>query len=196
MHIVATDVAKRNLKSSFLSCDKDLETIWRKILVESKPHSDILKRLLIINTPDCLDDSQVQYRKLIEQYSIKKLDEEGYIRSVPKLAFGEHEEVKSYILVEFNNFLPTENPEYRDCIIRISCISLLDYWKMDDYMLRPYKIAGYVDGILNESRLSGIGRLEFYGASTVSYNEYLGGVVLNYRAVHGGDDLGEMENVL
>ena len=75
MHIVATDVAKRNLKSSFLSCDKDLETIWRKLLVESKPHSDILKRLLIINTPDCLDDSQVQYRKLIEQYSSKKVEE-------------------------------------------------------------------------------------------------------------------------
>jgi len=43
------------LRSSFLSCEKDTETILKTLFVDSKPYSDILKRLLIINNPDCLD---------------------------------------------------------------------------------------------------------------------------------------------
>ena len=44
------------LKSSFLSCEKDTESIIHKLFVDSRPHSDMLKRLLLINTPDCLND--------------------------------------------------------------------------------------------------------------------------------------------
>ena len=32
------------------------ETILRKLFIESRPYSDDLKRLLVINTKDCLDD--------------------------------------------------------------------------------------------------------------------------------------------
>lgn len=43
--------------------------------------------------------------------------------------------------------------------------------------------------MLNETKLSGIGSLQFMGASEVILNEYLGGVLLRYRATHGrGDD--------
>ena len=35
------------IKSSFLSCEKDLETIVRKLFIESKPYNETLKRLLI-----------------------------------------------------------------------------------------------------------------------------------------------------
>ena len=47
---------------------------------------------------------------------------------------------------------------------------------------------GYIDGILDQSRLSGIGKLEFLGASELVMNEYIAGYILNYRAVHGQDD--------
>ena len=50
------NLAKFDLKSSFLSCEKDTDTILRKLLVESKPFSDMLKRLLVISTKDCLDN--------------------------------------------------------------------------------------------------------------------------------------------
>ena len=40
---IATD-----FKSSFLSCEKDQEIILRKLFIENRPHSDQLKRLLII----------------------------------------------------------------------------------------------------------------------------------------------------
>ena len=44
------------IKSTFLSCEKDTEAILKKLFIDSKPYSDMLKRLLIINTKDCLFD--------------------------------------------------------------------------------------------------------------------------------------------
>lgn len=184
MKRIVSNLLETNYRSTFLSCGKDQELIWRKLLVESKPYSDKLKRLLIINTPDCLDRTQAQYQDKINTYTIKKMKDEQYIKAVPKLSFGEHEEVKSYIMLEFDDFTPTQNPEYRDCVISFSIICHLDYWEMEDYQLRPWMIAGYIDGILNEARLSGIGILQFLGASQLVLNEYLGGVLIRYVATH------------
>lgn len=188
MKHIASNMLQKNFKSTFVSCAKDQETIWRKLLVESRPYSDKLKKLLIINTPDCLDASQAQYQQVIEDYTIKRMKDEQYIKAIPKLSFGEHEEVKSYILLEFDDFTPSDNPEYRNCTISFTIISQLDYWELDDYELRPWLIAGYIDGILNETKLSGIGTLQFMGASQVVLNEYLGGVVLRYMATHSDAD--------
>ena len=70
------DLALRpiDFTSSFLSCEKDLEAILRKLFIESQPYSDDLKRLLVINTKDCLDnkDSQVANQKISEM-SLSKL---------------------------------------------------------------------------------------------------------------------------
>lgn len=190
---IASNILRTNYKSTFLSINKDQETIWRKLFVESKPYSNYLKRLLIVNAPDCLDTNQVQYQTTIDRYSIKDMHDAHFIRATPKLPFGEHEEVKSYIILEFDDFVPTNNPRYRDCVISFSIISHLDYWEMDDYNLRPWMIAGYVDGILNESKLSGIGTLQFLGASQLVLNEYLGGVLLRYVATHSEAD--DSENI-
>lgn len=177
-----------NFKSTFLSCEVDQEKIWRRLFVESRPYSDKLKRLLVINTPDCLDETKRQYDKPLEEATLYNLKDKKYLRTVPKLAFGEHEEVKSYILLEFDDFVPTENPHYRDCVISFSIICHLDYWELEDYKLRPYQIAGYIDGLLNETKLSGIGTLQFMGASELVMNEYLGGILLRYIATHGNED--------
>lgn len=194
MKKVGSNLLKKNFRSSFLSCTKDQETIWRKLFVESRPYSDKLKKLLVINAPNCLDDSQQQYQDVIRQITIKDLKDNQYIKAVPKLSFGEHEEVRSYIMLEFDDFVPTDNPMYRDCVVSLTIICHLDYWEMDDYDLRPWKIAGYVDGILNEERLSGIGTLQFLGANQLILNEYLGGVQLRYLATHSKTDDGEKIN--
>ena len=52
-----TILTANRFNSSFLSCEKDIETILKKLFIESKPYSDILKRLLVINTKDCLEDN-------------------------------------------------------------------------------------------------------------------------------------------
>ena len=195
MKHVASNILLTNYKSTFLSHAEDQETIWRKLFVESRPYSDMLKKLLIINTPDCLDRTQDQYQRKIEQYTIKDLHDNQYIKATPKLSFGEHEEVKSYIMLDFDDFSPSENPRYRNCVISFTIISQLDYWELDDYQLRPWMIAGYVDGIMNDTRLSGIGKLQFLGAQQLVLNEYLGGVMLRYSASHSeADDSQNIDN--
>lgn len=188
------DLIRPNIRSSFLSCEKDTETILRRLFIESRPYSDTLKKLLIINTKDCLtaQDEKLNYmQEKINLFSIKDLIDNQYIRLSPKLTFGEHEEVKSYILISFDNFTPNEtNPEYRDCTVTFDIICHTDYWNLDNFQLRPLKIVGYIDGILNETKLSGIGRFHFMGCNQLILNEDLSGYTLMYRAVHDvdGDD--------
>ena len=187
----------KNFKSTFLSCETDQETIWRRLFVESRPYSDKLKKLLVINTADCLDEEQIQYQEIIDNINLQDLKDKQYLKNVPKLEFGEHEEVKAYILLEFDDFIPTTNPNYRDCTLTFSIICHLDYWELDDYKLRPYQIAGYIDGMLNETKLSGIGTLQFMGASEIVMNEYLGGIVLRYVATHSNaDDSSNLDSTL
>ncbi len=176
--------------SSFLSCEKDIEEILRKLFVSSKPYSDYLKKLLVINTKDCLDnETSTTIQQKIADMSLAKMRQEGYIKLEPKIRFGEHEEVKSYIIISCDNFTPnTTNPHYRDCTVTFDIICHTDYWDIGNYRIRPLKIAGYIDGILNKARLSGIGTFQFMGCNQLVLNEELSGYTLMYRAVHGDDD--------
>ena len=176
------------LKSSFLSCEKDAETIIKKLFVSSRPYSDDLKRLLVINTKDCLDNSNENYRKIIENTSVKELIEGNYITLVPKVKLKEHEEMKSYIIISFDNFIPTSNPEFRDCSIHFDILCHTDCWDLGDFQMRPIKIMGYIDGILDKCHLSGIGTLQFMGATELIVSEDLSGYTLTYLATHGSDD--------
>lgn len=184
------DVLATNFNSSFLSMEKDIETILRKLFVESYPYSDILKTLLVINSKDCLDnkDSKV-INNIIKNTSLSKLRQEGYIKLEPKIALPEHEEVKSYIVISCDNFtMNPSNPHYRDCTVNFDIICHIDYWDLGNYRLRPLKIAGYIDGILNEAKLSGIGTFNFIGCNELILDEELSGYTLSYRAIHGNDD--------
>ncbi len=179
------------LKSSFLSCPKDLETIIKKLFVDSRPYSDLLKRLLLINTKDCLlDMTNSVYLEKIKNTSIADLREQGYIRIAPKLPFGENEEVKSYILITFDNFSPNRGHDYyRDCVIEIDIICNSEYWDIGNYRVRPLQIAGYIDGILDGAKLSGIGELEFLSCNEIVLSKDLSGYCLMYSATHGVDDI-------
>ena len=63
-----------------------------------------------------------------------------------------------------------------------------DYWDLGNYRLRPLKIAGFIDGILNKAKLSGIGTLQFMGMNELVLDESLAGYCLMYAATHGADD--------
>ena len=182
-------------KSSFLSCEKDMETIIRKLFVESRPYSDKLKRLLLINTNDCLYDmTNPAYIEKINSMSISDMREQGYIKIEPKIPFGENEEVKSYILITFDNFVPnSQNDYYRDCIIEIDIICNTEYWDVGNFRVRPLQIAGYIDGILNNAKLSGIGTLQFVSCNELVLSKDLSGYCLMYSAIHGVDDLIEAD---
>lgn len=187
--MVRDTVMTKPLKSSFLSCEKDLELILEKLFLRSKPHSDMLKRLLVVNTKDCLEalDNKAYNEKLAEM-TLPKLKEQGYIQFAPKLMFHEHEEVKSSIIIGIDNFVPTLNPQFRDCSISFTIICHNDYWDLGNLRMRPLKIAGYIDGILNNCKLTGIGTLQFAGCSQLVLDESLSGYTLIYTATHGSDD--------
>lgn len=184
-----TILTANRFNSSFLSCEKDIETILRKLFIESKPYSDILKRLLVINTKDCLEDNSEIVLNKLQQMSLSQLINDKYIRLSPKIEIEEHDEVKAYLIISADNYTTNaSNPYYRDCTISFDIICYTDYWDIGNYRLRPLKIAGYIDGILNNAKLSGIGTFNFMGCNELILSETLSGYTLSYRAIHGNDD--------
>ena len=183
-----TKIMTRPLKSSFLSCEKDAEEIIKRLFVSSQPYSNQLKKLLMINTKDCLDESNNNYTEIVKNTSVKELFEKQYISLIPKVSRKEHEEVKSYIILSFDKFSETNNPEYRDCVVSFDILCNTDYWMLEDYQLRPMKIAGIIDGLLNKTKLSGIGELQFLGLDQLVLSEELTGYSLTFLATHGNDD--------
>ena len=176
--------------SSFLSCEKDLETILRRIFVQSQPYSNDLKKLLVVNTKDCLDSPNDLYYDAIKDMSIAKLRQEGYIKFEPKIAMKQHNDVKSYLVISFDNFKTNAtNPQFRDCNVYIDVLCHTDYWDLGGFRLRPLKICGYIDGILNNTKLSGIGTFQFLGCNELVLDENLSGYTLSYAAIHGTDDV-------
>lgn len=203
-------VMSQPIYSSFLSVDKDVEKILKTLFVDSKPYSDILKRLLVINNSDCLDMTNEDYQKMIDKKSLGQLIKEGYIRTNPKIARQEFENIRSFILINFDNFSRSANPEFRDCTVSFDIVCYLDEWNLDDYKIRPLAICGYIDGILNSLtdknkkivrslndniRMSGIGKYSFLGCNLAVLNEEISMYSLSYRAEHFTEDLEEIGEV-
>lgn len=186
------DLALRpiDFTSSFLSCEKDLQQILRKLFIESQPYSDELKRLLVINEKDCLDNTESQvYKNKIAEMSLAKLRQDGYLKFEPKIKMPQHEQVKSYLIFTFDNFATNRsNPQFRDCNVYIDVLCHTDYWDLGNFRSRPLKICGYIDGILNNSRLSGIGTFQFLGCNELVLDEVLSGYTISFAAIHGTDD--------
>lgn len=206
-------ITTKPIYSSFFSCDKDIKAILKTLFITSKPYSDILKRLLIINNKDCLDLKNQKYQQVIDSMDLAALLQKGYIRLSPKISRGTHEEIKSYILISLDGFTQNpRNPEYRDYNINFDIVCYSDAWTLQDYKVRPLMICGYIDGILNslteknrqiqkslkpQIKLSGIGQYNFLGCNEVVLNEDLSMYTLSYFGSHFTEDfnkIGEVSN--
>ena len=204
-------ISLKPIYSSLLSCDKDIEKILKTLFISSKPYSDILKRLLIINNKDCLDKSKQDYQTIIDSFSLSKMINKGYIRLNPKISRGTHEEVKSYIIVTLDNFTPnSRSSHYIDYNINFDIICYNDVFTLEDYKNRPLMICGYIDGILNSLtqdnqdldkshqshiKLSGIGEYNFLGCNFNVLDEDLSMYTLSYHGVHFTEDIKKIGNV-
>ena len=167
-------------KSSFLSNEKDMEIIIGKMLKNER-----LKRLLFYTTRDALDKPNIT-----EDQSIELIGKN--IKTVPKLYVDK--DVLNYVYITFDNFSPSENPEFRDNIIMFDVICHHDQWQLKDFALRPFKIAAEIDSMFNKSKLTGIGELQFLGATQENYSNEFAGICLIFAAVHGGEDKKFMPN--
>ena len=167
-------------KSSFLSVEKDLS-----IIIDNMLKNERLKRLLYYTSPDALERDNIG-----EDNSLALIGKN--IKIVPKLYVDGS--VLNYIIISFDNFTETDNPEFRDNIVEFDIICHFDQWQMRDFALRPYKIAAEIDTIFDNKKLTGLGRLEFLGASQVVLTDEYAGLCLMYRAVHGEEDKQNMPN--
>ena len=162
-------------KSAFLSVEKDMELITRELLKNER-----FKRLLFYNSKDAMtrpDLTQEETLGLINKN----------IKIVPKLYVDGS--VLSYVIINFDNFTPNmTNPEFRDNIIDFDIICHFDQWQMEDFKLRPYRIAAEIDSMFDGKHLTGIGELEFIGCNQVILTDEYAGVCLMYAAIHGEED--------
>ena len=162
-------------KSSFLSMDKDLG-----IIVDAMLKNKNLKKLFYYNTPYALKQPP-----LSDEESVALIGKN--IKIIPKLYIDGS--VLNYVIISFDNFTENAtNPEFRDNIISFDIICHFDQWQLEDMQLRPYRIAAEIDSMFNNKHLTGIGKLNFLGASQIILNDEFAGITLMYQTIHGEED--------
>ena len=167
-------------KSSFLSINKDMRLLIDKFLA-----NDRLCKLLYYTDCNALDKP-----KLTDDEKIGMFGQN--LKIVPKLYVDGS--VLNYIIINFDNFVESSNPEFRDNIIEFDIICHFDQWQLKDFDLRPYRIAAEIDSMLNQQKLTGIGEIEFLGANQILLTDEFAGVCLMYRTYHGEEDKKKMPN--
>ena len=167
-------------KSSFLSINKDM-----RLLVDKFLSNDRLCKLLYYTDRNALDKS-----KLTDDEKLTLFNKQ--IRIVPKLYVDNP--VLNYIIISFDNFIESGNPQFRDNIIEFDIICHFDQWQLKDFDLRPYRIAAEIDSMLDKQKLTGIGLLEFYGAKEILLTDEFAGLCLMYKTYHGEEDKKKVPN--
>lgn len=170
----------RTPESSFLSMEKDLGIISELFL-----KNESLKKLLYYTTPDCMSKPRLTDEQTYEMFGKN-------IKIVPRLHTDKT--ILNYVIISFEDFAPSENPEFRTNLIAFDIVCHFDQWQLKDFQLRPYRIAAEIDSMLKNQRLTGIGELRFWGAAPQTWEKDFGGLTLFYNAVHGGEDKKKMPN--
>lgn len=177
------------LKSSFLSAEKDMGLISMEILKNER-----LKRLLYYTDKYALAQAVPTPNGMVPRVDLCRMDEDPSaslfgknIKLVPKIEVDQLE--RNYLLIRFRNFVPNpNNPEFRDNIIEFDILCPYEQWQLENFQLRPYRIAAEIDSTFDKKHLTGIGKLEFNGADQIILNDHFAGLCLTYRAIHGEED--------
>lgn len=163
-------------KSSLLGMPKDAALIMQRIL----SNQNVLK-LLSYNVRNW------QQKPVVTNDMIKEMFDTQQISSVPKIKIERPE--KTYLRLTYGTMVRnSSNPEYRDNTFGIDIICHYDNWDLGDFELRPYRIAGEIDAMLDKTHLTGIGELEFISCVPYIYDEEYAGVTLTYLAIRGHED--------
>lgn len=167
-------------KSSFLSVEKDTS-----IIINSMLKNERLKRLLHYTTQDALDKPNITQKETLGLIGKN-------IKMIPKLILDKT--VLNYVIVSFKNFGLSSNPQFRTNVVEFDIICHFDQWQLNDFALRPYKIAAEIDTMFCNQKLTGIGTLQFLGSKIIGINNEYCGLCIFYEAVHGEEDKKNMPN--
>ena len=100
---------------------------------------------------------------------------------VPKV-FDDSVEKMSYVISVFDDFTVNQlNPEFKVSTVRFDIACPYDEWILNDKSLRPYLIMEEIDKMFNQSKLKGIGNLQFYRADNLTLSPWIGGYSMRYK---------------
>lgn len=163
-------------KSSFLGMAKDTSLVMEKIL----SNKNVLK-LIFYTGADWKDKPD------LTADNIKTLFKTKQISNIPKIEVDKDK--KTYLRVSFDEFFPNgTNTFYRDCVMELKILCHFDDWDLNDYELKPYRLAGELDSMFNGVKMTGIGVLNFLSAGMDVYDNEYGGITLRYLITYGDED--------
>lgn len=100
---------------------------------------------------------------------------------VPKI-FDDSTEKMSYITAIFDDFVVNQmNTEFKVSTLRFDIACPYDEWILDARSLRPYLIMQEIDTLFNESKMAGIGTLQFWRADNLTLSPWIGGYTMRYK---------------
>ena len=164
-------------QSSFLAIEKDMDLLVNLIMKNER-----LKKLLYYDVPNALDMPRVPDEEAVKLFG-------NQIKIVPKMKVDKPE--FCYMFINFDNFVPNgSNPAFRDNQISFEILCHFNQWQLTNFKLRPYAIAAEIDSMVNNKKLTGIGKMQFMGATQILQSDEFSGIALIYEAIHGyeGED--------
>ena len=103
------------------------------------------------------------------------------IQITPKL-YDSNLEKMSYLIFVFDNFVVNpSNEDFKMTTVRFDIACPYDEWVLDGNSLRPYLIMQEIDTMFNQSKLSGIGNLQFLRAVPLTLSPQIGGYSMEYQ---------------
>jgi len=172
------DIGIRTRYSSFATVEKVLKQVIDKLMFHTP-----LQKLLYYSDKHCLSLAELSQDQVFSLLG-------NQIKVVPKLQVDDG--VMAYIIISFDKFLPSiaSATTFREVSLSFDILCHYDFWSLDDFKLRPYSIAGCIDGVINKSTFSDLdgGIANFVQARQLVLNEYLGGVTLDYTISTLGED--------
>lgn len=162
-------------KSSFLGMSKDTAIIMNKLLSDA----ELLKLLYYM-------DRDWSRKSTLTPAQQQELFDRKIISCIPKVEIDP--DIQTYVRISYDSFTPSGNDFYRDHLVEIKIICHFGVWDLGNFEMRPYRIAGEIDALLDKKKLTGIGELQFLGADQDIYDEEFGGITLRYLAIRGHED--------
>jgi len=88
----------------------------------------------------------------------------------------------SYVISVFDDFTVNMlNPEFKISTVRFDIACPYNEWLLNERSLRPYLIMEEIDKMFNQTKLKGIGNLQFYRADNLTLSPYIGGYSMKYK---------------
>lgn len=110
------------------------------------------------------------------------------IKIVPRVPVDR--DAKPYVVISIDKLVPSPNQTtFLYGVLSFDIICNFDYWLLDNYLLRPWAIAGEINGLVNKSQFTDLGMADFSNARQLVLSDEIGGVSLNYIIEAFTDDI-------